>query len=60
MEVSWRVTARRNDRYMRAHPYVVEQDKPENERGYYTLPELYGAPKEQGIFSRGQVTARKQ
>ena len=49
MKVSWQVTARRNDAYMKAHPYVVEQDKPEFERGYYTLPELYGAPKEQGI-----------
>jgi trimeric autotransporter adhesin len=60
MKVSWQVTARRNDPYMRAHPYVVEQDKPENERGYYTDPSLYGAPKEQGILSRGQITAKKQ
>jgi trimeric autotransporter adhesin len=58
-KVSWQVTARRNDPYMRAHPYVVEQDKPENERGYYTDPSLYGAPKERGISSRGQVTAGK-
>ena len=54
MKVSWQVTARRNDAYMRAHPYVVEQDKPEPERGYYTDPELYGAPKEQGIRWAGQ------
>ena len=60
MKVSWQVTARRNDPYMRVHPYVVEQDKPKNERGYYTDPSLYGAPKEQGIASRGQVTANKQ
>jgi len=60
MKVSWQVTARRNDPYMRAHPYVVEQEKPERERGYYTFPELYGAPKEQGISSRGQITAKKQ
>jgi hypothetical protein len=52
MKVSWQVTARRNDAYMKAHPYVVEQDKPERERGYYTDPELYGAPKEQGIRAR--------
>jgi hypothetical protein len=60
MEVSWLVTARRNDPYMRAHPYVVEQDKPERERGYYTDPSLYGAPKEQGILSKGQITAKKK
>jgi hypothetical protein len=59
-EVSWQVTARRNDAYMKAHPFVVEKEKPENKRGYYTDPSLYGAPKEQGISSRGQVTAGKQ
>jgi hypothetical protein len=59
-KVSWLVTARRNDPYMRAHPYVVERDKPERERGYYTDPSLYGAPKEQGIFFKGQTTAKKQ
>jgi hypothetical protein len=60
MEVSWLVTARRNDPYMRAHPYVVEQDKPERERGYYTDPSLYGAPNQQGIFSKRQITAKKR
>jgi hypothetical protein len=50
MKVSWLVTARRNDAYMKVHPYVVEKDKPERERGYYTDPELYGAPKEQGVW----------
>ncbi len=59
-EVSWQVTARRNDAYMKAHPFVVEKDKPEDTRGYYTDPSLYGAPKEHGIFSRRQVTAGKQ
>jgi len=49
MEVSWQVTARRNDAYMKAYPFVVEPEKPENERGYYRHPELYGAPKEKGV-----------
>jgi hypothetical protein len=49
MKVSWQVTARRNDAYMKAHRYMAEQDKPGRERGYYTDSELYGAPKEQGI-----------
>ncbi len=60
MKVSWQVTARRNDPYMRAHPYVVERDKPKGKRGYYTDPSLYGAPKEQGIASKRQVTAGNQ
>ncbi|HWY55258.1 MAG TPA: hypothetical protein VNZ03_12390 [Terriglobales bacterium] len=55
MKVSWQVTARRNDAYMKAHPYVVEQDKPERERGYYIDPELYGAPKEQGLQWARQI-----
>ena len=59
-EVSWQVTARRNDAYMKAHPFIVEKDKPDNKRGYYTDPSLYGAPKEQGISWKGQVTAGKQ
>jgi trimeric autotransporter adhesin len=59
-KVSWQVTARRNDPYMRAHPYVVERDKPKGKRGYYTDPSLYGAPKEQGIASKRQVTAGNQ
>jgi hypothetical protein len=46
VKVSWQVTARRNDPYMRAHPMVVEQDKPGNERGTYLLPELYGQPED--------------
>jgi hypothetical protein len=49
MKVSWQVTARRNDAYMRAHPFVVERDKSERERGRYSNPELYGAPRQQGI-----------
>jgi hypothetical protein len=55
MKVSWQVTARRNDAYMKAHPYVVEQDKPEHERGYYIDPELYGAPKQQGLQWARQI-----
>ncbi len=33
MKVFWQVSARRNDAYMMAHPFVVEKDKPERERG---------------------------
>jgi hypothetical protein len=59
-KVSWQVTARRNDAYMRAHPYVVEKDKPEGERGFYTDPELYGAPKEQGIRYAQEQRSKEQ
>jgi hypothetical protein len=38
---------------------VVERDKPERERGYYTDPELYGAPKEQGLRWAHQPATKK-
>jgi hypothetical protein len=34
VKVSWQVTAVRQDSYAKAHPLVVEQDKPERERGF--------------------------
>lgn len=41
-QVSWEVTATRNDPYLRAHPAVTEVVKPANERGFYLAPEAYG------------------
>jgi hypothetical protein len=46
VEVSWLVSAVRQDPYAKAHPLVTEPDKNERERGYYLSPELYGAPTE--------------
>ena len=42
VKVSWQVTGVRQDAYAKAHPLVVEQDKPVAERGYYLHPELFG------------------
>ena len=42
IEVSWQVTGIRQDAWAREHPIVVEEDKPDGERGYYLHPELYG------------------
>ncbi len=49
MKVSWQVTGVRQDAFAKAHPLQVEVDKPENERGYYIHPELYGAPPEKSM-----------
>jgi hypothetical protein len=49
VKVSWQVTGIRQDPYMKAHPMVVEEDKPENERGTYQHPELFGQPEENGL-----------
>jgi hypothetical protein len=35
MDVSWQVTCLRQDAYMKAHPFVVETDKPANKRGIH-------------------------
>ncbi|MGA7304554.1 MAG: hypothetical protein WBW88_06750 [Rhodothermales bacterium] len=42
VEVSWQVTAMRSDSYMRAHPPVVEEAKPDNEKGTYLDRAGYG------------------
>ncbi len=42
IEVSWQVTGIRQDPWAREHPIVVEEVKPEGDRGHYLHPELYG------------------
>jgi hypothetical protein len=42
MKVSWQVTGIRNDAWAQAHPLVVEEDKPESERGFYRNPRVFG------------------
>jgi hypothetical protein len=46
VKVSWQVTARRTDAWMKAHPFQVEQDKPSDERGTYLAE--WGQPPEKG------------
>jgi len=49
VEVSWQVTGIRQDAYAKAHPLVVEEEKPSAERGYYLHPEVFGQPESKGI-----------
>jgi hypothetical protein len=49
MKVCWQVTGIRKDAVVQAKPFVVEQDKPTDERGYYQHPEAHGQPLEKGI-----------
>jgi hypothetical protein len=49
VEVSWQVTGVRQDRFAKAHPLVVEQEKEANVRGFYIHPDLYGAPAQKQI-----------
>jgi len=50
IEISWTVTGVRNDPYVREYGAPVELEKPQENRGKYLRPELYGQPKELGEF----------
>lgn len=49
LEISWQVTGIRQDAWANAHRIVVEEDKLDNERGYYLEPELFGEPEEKSL-----------
>jgi hypothetical protein len=51
MKVCWQVTGSRKDPWASANPFVVEQEKPEEERGLYLEPGLYDAPEEQSVIT---------
>jgi hypothetical protein len=42
LKVSWQVTGVRKDRWAEANRIEVEPEKPEEERGHFRHPELYG------------------
>ncbi|HMS56977.1 MAG TPA: hypothetical protein PKA27_16420 [Fimbriimonadaceae bacterium] len=49
IEVTWRVEGVRNDAWVQKHGAPVEVEKPEQYKGKYRHPELYGAPPEMGV-----------
>ena len=49
VKVSWQVTGIRSDAAIRKHPFKVEEDKPQAERGSYLAPEAYDQPEERGV-----------
>jgi hypothetical protein len=58
VEVSWRVEAIRNDRYVQTYGYQTVQEKEDEIKGKFVSPELYGKPKERGIHYRPEMEAR--
>lgn len=56
-KVSWVIFADRNDPFVRQNPDAVsvEPAKRDGDRGLYLQPELYGQPKEKGLFQRNLV-----
>jgi hypothetical protein len=49
VKVSWQVTGVRQDAYAKAHRIIVEEDKPEKERGFYLHPDVFNQPEEKSI-----------
>ena len=50
VKVSWMVTGIRQDAWANANRIPVEEDKPDNEKGHYTHPELFGHKGEPSIM----------
>ena len=48
-KVSWQVTGIRSDAAMRIHPFKVEKDKSELERGTYLDPGAFNQPEERSV-----------
>jgi hypothetical protein len=49
MDVSWQVTGIRHDPAAELKRIPVVEEKPEQERGKYRVPEAYGKPREMGV-----------
>ncbi len=60
VKVCWRVEAKRNDLWVRAHGAPVEVKKEGREKGTYQQPELYGKPKEMGLGYRPTTHASER
>lgn len=60
IEVSWRVDAVRNDRFVQTHGAPVELEKQDHERGRYQHPELYDAPPEMGMSYQGRMSGKER
>ena len=50
MKICWQLTGSRKNPSSAAHPFEVEQEKREEERGRYLEPSLYDAPEEQRVL----------
>jgi hypothetical protein len=58
VEVSWQVTGIRQDAYAKAHPIVIEEFKPAEQKGLYLYPAGFGAGEEKRIgHLKGPATA---
>jgi hypothetical protein len=49
VKVSWQVTGVRSDAAILKHPFKLEENKSQSERGSYLTPDAYNQPEERGI-----------
>jgi len=59
-KVSWQVTGVRHDAYAEAHRLPVEEDKADEDRGYYLQPEAHGQPKEKSLYFKHRPRKKKE
>jgi hypothetical protein len=59
-QVSWLVTAVRNDPWLRDNGFQTETAKPEGEQGTYLYPEGYGQPAEAAVDYERQMQIAEQ
>lgn len=50
--ISWQITGKRRDAWVKDHPLVVEEPKTAAERGTYLHPESFGQPQEKSLMWR--------
>ncbi|HMN32082.1 MAG TPA: hypothetical protein PKA54_01780, partial [Chitinophagaceae bacterium] len=48
VKVSWQVSGVRHDAVAKKYPVIVEENKPEGQKGFYLEPEAFGMPKSMG------------
>ncbi|MGE5848120.1 MAG: hypothetical protein ACM34O_15460, partial [Ignavibacteria bacterium] len=60
VKVSWQVTGVRNDEYAKQHPFSAVREKEERNKGKYLAPELFGQPKEKGIYYSNKPEVNRQ
>jgi hypothetical protein len=53
LEVSWQITGVRRDGWARTNPLTADQEKPEEEKGYFVHPEVFGQPPERALSAPG-------
>jgi hypothetical protein len=60
MKVCWQIAGTRKDPWAVANPFEVEEDKPQEERGLYLEPGLYGASEEQRVMMPPEMRQEPQ